>query len=174
MVTLLRDAAAGGEVVTIVHASVATGSETTRDIEPWAVFATLGNWYVSGHCRMADAERVFRIDRIRAVDLTTDRFDPPKTPPAAEVRYAPGVDDVRARIRLTSAARWVAEYYPVETLDDTDNALLVEFSSADPAVAARLLVRLGEQAELVSGDAVSEARDDLRRRVLERYGVTRR
>jgi len=173
-VARLRDAAAAGEVVSIVHSSVATGAETTRDIEPWAVFATLGNWYVSGHCRLADAERVFRIDRIRAITGTGERFDPPATPPPAEVRYAPGVDDVVARIRLRPAARWVAEYYPVEVLGDDEDGLVVEFSSADPAVAARLLMRLGDQAELVDGDAVGKARDDLLRRVLQRYGVTRR
>jgi proteasome accessory factor C len=174
MVVRLRDAATGGAVMRIEHASVATGAETTRDIEPWAVFATLGNWYVSGHCRMADAERVFRNDRIRKVEPTGGTFDPPATPPVAEVRYAPGVDDVRARIRLAPSARWVAEYYPVETLEDTPDGLVVEFSSADPAVAARLLVRLGSQAELLDGEAVARARDDLQDRVLERYGVTRR
>ena len=174
MVSRLRDAAAGGEVIEIVHASVATGQETTRSIEPWAVFATLGNWYVSGHCRLADAERVFRVDRIRSSSETGERFDPPAERPPAEVSYSPGVDDTRAVIRLRPGARWVAEYYPVEVLEDGDEGLVVEFSAADPAVAARLLIRLGEQAILEDGDAVREARDRLRARILDRYGVTTR
>ena len=174
MVSRLRDAAAGGEVIEIVHASVATGQETTRSIEPWAVFATLGNWYVSGHCRLADAERVFRVDRIRSSSETGERFDPPAERPPAEVSYSPGVDDTRAVIRLRPGARWVAEYYPVDVLEDGDEGLVVEFSAADPAVAARLLIRLGEQADLEDGDAVREARDRLRTRVLDRYGVTTR
>jgi len=174
MVSRLRDAAVGGEVIEIVHASVATGQETTRSIEPWAVFATLGNWYVSGYCRLANAERVFRVDRIRSASETGERFDPPAERPPAEVSYSPGVDDTRAVIRLRPGARWVAEYYPVEVLDDGDEGLVVEFSAADPAVAARLLIRLGEQAILEDGDAVREARDRLRARVLNRYGVTTR
>ena len=174
MVSRLRDAAAGGDVIEILHASVATGQETTRSIEPWAVFATLGNWYVSGFCRLANAERVFRVDRIRSASETGERFDPPAERPPAEVSYSPGVDDTRAVIRLRPGARWVAEYYPVEVLDDGDEGLVVEFSAADPAVAARLLIRLGEQADLEDGDAVREARDRLRARVLDRYGVTTR
>ncbi|MCB2223026.1 MAG: WYL domain-containing protein [Actinobacteria bacterium] len=169
MVGRLRDAAAAGEVVTITHASVATGAETTRDIEPWTVFATLGNWYVAAHCRLAGAERVFRVDRIRAAEATGERFDPPAALPPAEVRYTPGVDDPRARIRLGSGARWVAEYYPVEVIAEDDQGLVVEFSSADPAVAARLLLRLGEHAELLSGEEVAAARDRLRAAVLARY-----
>ncbi len=173
MVTRLRDAAAGGAVIEIVHASMATGDETTRSIEPWGVFTTLGNWYVSGHCRLAGAERVFRVDRIRSARDTGDRFEPPAQRPAAEVRYTPGVDDTRAVIRLHPGARWVAEYYPVETLADGDDGLLVEFSAADPAVAARLLIRLGNQAILEEGADVGEACDRLRSRILQRYGVTR-
>ncbi|MFH2071683.1 MAG: WYL domain-containing protein [Actinomycetota bacterium] len=174
MVGRLRDAAAGGEVVEIVHASVATGEETTRSIEPWAVFATLGNWYVSGRCRLAGAERVFRVDRVRSARTTGERFDPPAERPPAEVRYTPGIDDTRAVIRLTPAARWVAEYYPVEVLADGDDGLVVEFSAADPAVAARLLIRLGGAAVLEEGEDVRKARDRLRQRVLMRYGVTTR
>jgi proteasome accessory factor C len=170
MVGTLRDAAAEGRVVEIVHVSVATGAETTRSIEPWAVFATLGNWYVSGHCRLAGAERVFRIDRIRSIEPTGETFEPPAEPPPAEVRYTPGVDDVRARIRLGPGARWVAEYYPVEVLTDGEDGMVVEFSSADPMVAARLLLRLGSQAALESGEEVAEARDRLRNAVLARYG----
>jgi predicted DNA-binding transcriptional regulator YafY len=172
MVTRLRDAAAGGEVLEIVHASVATGRETTRRIEPWAVFTTLGNWYVSGHCHSAGAERVFRVDRIRSVTHTGDRFDPPSERPAAEVRYTPGVDDAHAVIRLQPGARWVAEYYPVEVMEDGPDGMLVGFSAADPAVAGRLLLRLGQHAVLVDGDEVAAALEGLRATVLARYGVT--
>jgi proteasome accessory factor C len=172
MVTRLRDAAAGGDVVEIDHVSVASSEETTRSIEPWAVFATLGNWYVSGHCRLAGAERVFRVDRIRRIESTGEHFEPPAETPPPEVRYTPGVDDTRALIRLSDGARWVAEYYPVEIVRDDDAGLEVEFFAADPAVAARLLIRLGEQAELLEGDEVAAARDSLRRRVMGRYGVT--
>ena len=171
-VGLLRDAAAAGWVVEITHVSVATDNETVRRIEPWSVFATLGNWYVTGHCRHADAERVFRVDRIRSALATDEKFDPPDRLPPAEVHYTPGVDDVRARIRLDPTARWVGEYYPVDVLEDAEDGLLVEFSAADPAVAARLLIRLGGHARLEDGAEVATARDDLRLRVLERYGVT--
>jgi proteasome accessory factor C len=56
----LRAAAVEGRVMRIDHTSVASGERKTRDIEPWAVFTTLGNWYVSAYCRRAVAERVFR------------------------------------------------------------------------------------------------------------------
>jgi proteasome accessory factor C len=169
LVTRLRDAAAAGRVVEITHVSVATGAETVRCIEPWTVFTTLGNWYVAGHCRMAGSERVFRVDRIRDAAETGEEFDVPDHLPPAEVRYTPGVDDVRCRIRLGPAAGWVSEYYPVDVVERGDEGLLVEFSAADPAVAARLLVRLGGAATLEEGPEVADAVAGLRKRILARY-----
>jgi predicted DNA-binding transcriptional regulator YafY len=165
----LRTAATEGSVVQIDHTSVASGAARIRDIEPWAVFTTLGNWYVSGFCRSADAERVFRIDRIRTVTPTGERFTPNPTPHDASIRYTPGDDDVHVTIRLFGDARWVADYYPVDVIDDGLDMMTIQMSVGDAAVAARLLIRLGSTAEVVEGSTAANAAADLRVRILERY-----
>lgn len=172
LVAELRRAAGEGIVMHIEHTSIATGEVKERDIEPWSVFSTLGNWYVSAHCRLAEAERVFRLDRIRVAEPTGERFTPNPEPPEPVVRYTPSESDVRATIRLGPAARWVADYYPVEVLSDDDGSLLIGFSASDPAVAARLLVRLGGDAVLASGDEVALATAGLRARIAARYALT--
>jgi len=171
LVSELRAAASSGEVVAISYTALASGATTHRAIEPWAVFTTLGNWYVRAHCRLAGAERVFRIDRIREVRPTGERFEPPRQVPEPAVGYTPGEEDVRATIRLSDQARWVAEYYPVETVSDDVAGLTVRFSASDPRVIARLLLRLGDTAELMTGPEVEAARSHLRERILRRYGV---
>ncbi len=165
----LRTAATEGSVMQIDHTSVASGAARIRDIEPWAVFTTLGNWYVSGFCRSADAERVFRIDRIRTVTPTGERFTPNPTPHDASIRYTPGDDDVHVTIRLFGDARWVADYYPVDVIDDGPEVMTIQMSVGDAAVAARLLIRLGSTAEVVEGSTAANAAADLRARILERY-----
>ena len=170
MVAMLRDAAANGVVVDLTYTSLGKGETTQRQIEPWSVFTTMGNWYVSAYCRNAGAERVFRIDRVRSAQPTNLRFTPNPNPPAPEVRYTPSEDDIEATIRLDAPARWVADYYPVDVLD-TD-PLVVRFSTADPGVAARLLVRLGSDAILIEGPEVASATAALRQRILSRYEVT--
>jgi predicted DNA-binding transcriptional regulator YafY len=167
IVTTLRSAAAEGRVVDLTYTSLSKGETTRRLIEPWSVFTTLGNWYVSAYCRTARAERVFRMDRIRSVEATGERFAPNPDPPAPVVRYTPSEDDVQATIRLGPRAAWVADYYPVDVID-TD-PLTVRFSTSDAGVAARLLVRLGGDAVLVKGPEVREATASLRKRILTRY-----
>ena len=118
---------------------------------------------------MADAERVCRVDRIRTAEDTGERFEPPTDPPPPDVRYTPDLSDVQATIRLAPSARWVADYYPVDVIEDDGGSMVIAMSVSDAAVAARLLVRLGDDAELVDGAEVRRATEDLRSRILERY-----
>jgi proteasome accessory factor C len=168
----LRDAAAGGSVVRIVHTAIASGETSERDVEPWAVFTTMGNWYLRAFCRSAGAERIFRVDRIRELRETEETFTPPAEVREPEIGYTPGEEDIRAVILLRDRARWVAEYYPVELVSDDETGQVVRFSASDPLVVARLLIRLGQSAELLEGDEVEAALTDLRSRVLARYGAT--
>ena len=170
LVALLRDAAATSSVVEITYTSLSREQTTVREVEPWSVFSSMGNWYLSGHCRMARAERSFRVDRIREAQSTGERFQPPSALPAPQIRYTPSVEDVRCRIALTPAARWVLDYYPVDVVSDGPGETVVEFSASDPLVAARLLLRLGPQGRLVDGPEVAEALSSLRTRIMRVYG----
>lgn len=164
-VDLLREAVESAQVVSMTYTAIGSGDTSQRDVEPWSVFSANGNWYLSAFCRSADAERVFRVDRIREAHPGTETFTPPESPPPPEVRYTPAEEDVRTTIRLGPNAQWVAEYYPVEDLGDG----LIRFSSGDPAVAARLLLRLGDDGELVDGPEVEQLLADYRTRIQARY-----
>lgn len=164
---VLRAGVEDHRAVALTYTALATGETTERVVEPWSVFSSNGNWYLSAYCRSAGAERVFRVDRVRAATLTDEAFDPPEEAPPPVVRYTPAEEDVRAVIALGPRAQWVAEYYPVEDLGGGR----VRFSATDPAVAARLLLRLGPDARLEEGPEVQQALDEFRRRLAVRYGV---
>ena len=151
---MLKGAAADQKVVRITYRSLSRETETVRDVEPWAVFTTLGNWYVQGHCRLVDGERVFRVDRIRRSEVLDEGFDRPSGLPEPGVTYSPSDDDVVARIALSPEAAWVLDYYPVEVVKETKRATEILFSSPDAEVPARLLLRLGAGARLLEGEAV--------------------
>lgn len=168
----LRQAVSSHRAVAITYAGLASGETTERTIEPWSVFAALGNWYVRAHCRLAASERVFRVDRIRRASVLEETFAPPTESPEPVIDYSPGVDDVHAVIRLSPPARWVADYYPVEVVDESPEGLTVRFSAATALVAARLLVRLGDAGVLLEGDEVAAAVRELRGRILTRYGAS--
>ncbi|MET3803195.1 proteasome accessory factor B [Nakamurella sp. UYEF19] len=46
---------------------------TTREVEPIGLLAAGGQWYLIGWCRLRGGVRGFRLDRITAVEATTER-----------------------------------------------------------------------------------------------------
>lgn len=165
----LRDAAGSEHVVAITYRSVGKEEVTEREIEPWSVFATLGRWYVTGHCRLVGEERTFRVDRIRDLEVTEETFDRPDNVPEPGVGYTASDDDVVCEISLNPNAYWVMEYYPVEVLREGTRTTRVRFSSPDAEVPARLLLRLGADARLLKGDEVARRTRELGDQILSIY-----
>lgn len=169
LVPELRQAAAARRVVRVTYRSVGREDTTVREVEPHIVFATLGNWYVRGYCRRAEAERTFRIDRIRDLEVLEEEFEPPRQLPAASVGYQATDDDISCIIELGPRARWVMEYYPVEVQEDDGEAARVRFSAPDAEVPARLMLRLGATARLIEGPEVAARMAELGRGILGLY-----
>jgi len=46
------------------------GNLTERDVEPAVFMAGPGGWYLAGWCRVRDAARCFRVDRIQQAEVT--------------------------------------------------------------------------------------------------------
>jgi predicted DNA-binding transcriptional regulator YafY len=69
-----------------------TGAGTAREIEPLAVVGVAPNWYLSAWCRLREAVRAFRLDRITEATLTREvapeRNLPPMEIPDLEGRPA--------------------------------------------------------------------------------------
>ena len=171
-VGLIRDAIRKRVAVAITYTGIASDRTTTRQVEPWEVFSSLGNWYLRGHCRLAGGERVFRLDRVRDLEVTESEATERVPAETGGALYSPGEDDVHVVLRLEPAARWVAEYYPVEVLSDDADGMTVRFSAGSALVAARLLLRLGPDAELVSGEEVASEVAALRDRIVTSYGAS--
>ena len=168
-VGVIREAAANGRVIKIVYRSVGKEETTERDIEPWSVFATLGRWYVTGHRRLVDDERTFRVDRIRDLEVLKESFNRPKAVPEPGVGYSASPGDVVCEIDLFPKAQWVLEYYPVEVVREYKTKTRIRFSAPDAEVPARLLLRLGENARLVKGPEVAERIRELGTSLLATY-----
>ena len=165
----LRTAARELLAVRITYRSLSREEETVREIEPWSVFATLGNWYVQGYCRLVGDERVFRVDRIRLLELTDSHFERPEGVPEPGVSYSPSDDDIVCELGLSDQARWVLDYYPVEILSESRKETVIRFSSPDAQIPARLLLRLGSAARFISGAEVGETVAEIGQDLLARY-----
>jgi proteasome accessory factor C len=88
--------------------------------------------------------------------------------------FRPSPDDLVAVVRLAPAARWVTEYYPVESTEEVDGDLVVRLRVSDPQWLVRLILQLGGDARLVEpADLVAQVHASASR-VLGIYKVSRR
>ncbi len=146
---VLTDAVAVRERVEIEYYSFARDEMTVRTVDPWRVFHAFGAWYLAAWCHRADGERLFRVDRVRAVHPTGEHFD---APPGADddlprLVYSPRPDDPRVTLRIGRDASWVVESYPHERADrGDDGSWRVVLAVSEPAWLTRLLLALGPDA----------------------------
>lgn len=165
----VRTASASHERVRITYVAQSTGERTDRLVDPEEVFASAGHWYAAVWDVDVDDERLLRIDRIASVEPTGERFTPRGLLGAGRPLYTPSERDLDVRVRLRPPARWVAEYYLArDVTEGSDGTLEVTLPTGTMRWIARLLLRLGSDAEVVEPAAlrdeiVSQARETLGR-----------
>src|SRR5215472_154464 len=133
---------------------------TERDVDPMRLLVVEGRSYLEGWCRLAEGVRLFRLDRV--LDLTV-LDEPAAVPESAEPvdieqgLFRPSESDERVELELAPGARWVAEYYPCESVTELDEGRLrAVLRTPDTRWVRRLALRLGEDARVVSPAALAE------------------
>ncbi|MCK9898115.1 YafY family protein [Frankia sp. AgB32] len=151
---------------------------TERDVDPMRVLLRDGRWYLEGWCHQAEAVRLFRLDRIDGPDgvcLLDAAADPPPHAVSRDTSdgiYRPGPGDIRVVLELASAARWVADYYPVaETRELPGRRLRVTLYAGETSWLHRLVLGLGADARVVEPRELAAEVNDLARRALAAYGL---
>jgi predicted DNA-binding transcriptional regulator YafY len=161
-----------------LHYYVPTRDERTeRTVDPMRLLLVDGKWYLEAWCRRSEGVRLFRLDRVDDVVVLDERAAPPPEAHERDVDngvYQPDPDSPAVRLRLSRSARWVADYYPVDSVqpvDDPPGGLAVTVRTQDLAWARRLVASLGGEArvEEPAGLAAQVAADA--RAALARYGV---
>ena len=175
----LRGATSAGERVELDYYSFARDEMTTRVVDPERVFNAGGAWYLAGHCFRADAGRVFRVDRVRAVRPAGRQVDTHPSPAEKEASgagglvYRAGPDDLRVRILLEPEAAWVAESLPVESRKArAGRRLEVVLAVSGDAFLERLLLSLGSSATVLGPPEASDLVSAAAQRVLARYSAS--
>jgi len=167
----LVTAATEHQQLLIEYISAARDETTSRRIVPRQVFADRGEWYVSADDERSGEVRTFRTDRIVSVEPTGAIVEPSSDPVPVPGAWFADASVPRAVVRLSPAAQWVVERFPVDAVEgpDADGWSTVTLPVASEQWLVRTLLRLGPEASLLEPaewrSSVSQAAD----RVLARY-----
>jgi proteasome accessory factor C len=167
----LRSAAQDHEQLRIEYFAASTQVWSTRLIEPEEVFADMGNWYVAAWDVEHDAERLFRADRVRRAEPTGELFKPRGLEGAGRALYTPNEADLPVRLRLKPGARWIAEYYATtDRVELEDGSVEATLPAKQLAWVAKLLLRVGPQADILEPPRLADMVLQQARETLANYG----
>lgn len=134
--------------VLMAHRKPVDPAAQPREVEPYALVHRGGWWYVVGHCRLRNAMRSFRLDRIVELTLLDQRF---QIPPEFDIQeyLATAFESeskVLMRLRFASSAAHVARDLAGtwETLEaQTDGSVIVTLAMPDVMWAASMALGFG-------------------------------
>jgi proteasome accessory factor C len=137
---------------------------TERDVDPMRLLVVEGRPYLEGWCLRAEGMRVFRLDRVLALTVLDQPSAPPPEATPVDVDqglFRPSPDDVHVELELSAEGRWLAEYYPCESVTDLpDGRLRVVLRTPDTGWVRRRALQLGEDGRVISPpELVAEVRD---------------
>jgi proteasome accessory factor C len=147
--------------------------ESERVVDPHALVSATGFDYLDAWCHLAEAPRLFRLDRIHSAEVTDDpvQTQPQPRQPLADGLFLQDGDARRVVLHLKPQARWVPDYYPVEHVRRRrGGALEVTMLVADSRWLDRLLLRLAPYASVVDPPELADSFRDAAAAALRLYG----
>ncbi|MBC2878243.1 MULTISPECIES: helix-turn-helix transcriptional regulator [Streptomyces] len=145
---------------------------TEREVDPIRLFA-VGHTYMEAWCRLSEARRTFRLDRVAEIRLLDEVSDPPPVEPRdlSAGLVQPAAEDPEVVVEVGPGGRWVAEYYPHDSAEELPGGgLRITLRTPDPASLRRLALRLGRDGRIVSPPELAASARDAAREALAAYG----
>ncbi|HYJ77684.1 MAG TPA: WYL domain-containing protein, partial [Actinomycetes bacterium] len=168
----VREALARDRRVHLTYFVPSRDETTERDVDPVRLLMVDGRWYLEGWCHRAEEVRLFRLDRIEALTVLEVATEPREVPPRdlREGLFRPSPDDTVVTLELDPGARWIVDYYPVESVEELPGEhLLVRLRAADDRWLRNLVLRLGGDARVLDPPALAEAVRERAEEALEAY-----
>jgi proteasome accessory factor C len=160
LVPLLARAAVDGATLRLRYLNATKDEVTERLINPLGLFSDADRWYLNSYCHRAQGRRVFRVDRIEAVEHAEPLPLPPGFEPGAAALFMRGPSDVEVTVRLAPEARWAeASFDAHEGRDLADGSRRVCLHVSDLAWLPSFLAQFGGTAALEGpAEAVAASR----------------
>lgn len=142
--------------------------QTQRVVDPLRLVSDDAGTYLLAWCLAADAERLFRLDRVLDARLLDESAAAHDVAPDADV-FMP-VEGTLVTLHLRSRGRWIAESAPVERVRNLDDGTFeVDLRVQQEAWLTHLLLRAGDDVLTVRPAAAAATAAQVARRALDAY-----
>ena len=145
-------------------------AQTTRDADPYSLVYVAGTWYMTAYCHMRKDTRIFRLDRIDALEVLPQAFvrQPNFTPEERQGRQC----DILVRVLFDAEMiRWVREsrnYYIVSE-EETAAGFLVTLQIRQESELVPWLLSWGHHVRVLEPDSLRQMLVNEAKGMLELY-----
>ena len=148
-----------------------------RTVDPYHMAYKDGFWYLVGFCHLRGEKRLFRVDRIRHLQLAAERFEPPEEPLGdAGFGAAWGMEmgeEFQFQVRFWGdSARYVREtqFHPSQELqEEPEGAVVFTAKATGLKSVSRWVLQFGGEAEVLGPPELRERVVEAMGKGLERY-----
>ena len=148
---------------------------TERDVDPMRLLVVEGRPYLEGWCLRAEGVRLFRLDRVLALDVLDTPAAPPPEAEHVDVDsglFRPSESDIHVELELSAEGRWVAEYYPCESIVElADGRVRIVLRTQDTGWVRRLALQLGEDGRVIAPPSLIAQVREVASAALANYAV---
>lgn len=148
-IAVLTQAIGEHREISLAYVGVGRGEHERRRVRPLELFSHRGQWYLSGFCLTRQGERLFRVDRITALQLLDERFDPPADPPTHALPGASG-GERPVRVRFTpELAPYQQERFGEAAVLEPDGSVVVTVPGDSERWLTRWILSFGGNATIL-------------------------
>lgn len=174
-VAVLSEACEQRRVLEMEYYTYGRDDITRRRVHPLSLEFGMGNWYLRAWDGRSREIRVFRVDRIKGMEVTSETFEPPPEEEMEGLSPGPqgivGGGEIEVRLRFSPAlARWAGEQPIFSQAETVRGRLVCTLRTDNLSWLERELMKYGTGVEIISPP---ELKDRLRARVkklLDMYG----
>jgi len=173
---LLQEAMASRRTVQMRYASASRGGEQTeRRVDPYAIVPYVRSFHLVGYCHLRQEVRIFKVDRIKSLQVTRQQFQIPDDFDLKEyigdswgLLRGAGGEPEEVRLRFSPrAGRWVSEeqWHPGQQVEwQPDGTLIFSLRVAINPAFVRWILYYGSEVEVIEPEWLArevwkEARD---------------
>lgn len=167
---VLQRAITERRVVFLRYHSYGSNEVTERDVEPLRLYFFGNHWLLIGYCRLRQAERIFRLERIDDLKLLYETFPP------REVQF-PARQRIEVVVRFQhDVVRWVRERqyeFSLQSEEDTPEGVIMRYRVPDDKVMPikAWLLSWGASATVLAPLSLAKEIASEARRLLDNYPV---
>jgi proteasome accessory factor C len=165
---LVRQAVAESRALTCSYIN-SSGEVSNREIEPQLLESRDSNWFVRGFCRTNNEPRVFRLDRMRQIELL-ESFEERALPAGDSSQiYAIRESDTEVLFEVEPAAfGLIADYKPDYEISG-NKAVQVKISIGELGTLGRIVSRYSGKVRVLAPETARQAVRDFAQRALGQH-----